>query len=411
MTADAGLSAIFGKPAQEVVDYLARKRLFASDGWETVSALEQQRGFTVAQTAGFNVLGDIYDALKHARDEGWTHKDFQKQLEPILRAKGWWGKAIDPETGEITKMYPGTTRPVMYGSPARLRLIYDTNMASAYGAGRFERQRASAAAFPYLRYVAVMDSRTRAAHRALNGQVWPVDHPFWQVNYPPNGYRCRCMAQSLSRRDVQNAGVPVNEGGELITRMARVNANGDMMQQRGWRTEGGREFWADPGFDTAPGNSQEYLDRLGSAFERLPETAWVAAAGALSAGNAFALWRKNPEGNFPIAQLRQRDANLIGQVGTRLVSLSPDTMQKQEREHPELNNEEYMLAQQTVLSVEPIQDSPQSLIYIYEEGGQVVVVKATQSGEDIFLTSLRRLSSSEAARSREIERLLKKVKK
>ena len=109
---DPQLQAVFGKPAKEVVEYFDRKRQQPSEGWETVSAAEQQRAFTVAQSAGFNILGDIQDALKRARDEGWSVSQFQDHLEPLLRAKGWWGKAIDPATGEILKMYPGTHNPV-----------------------------------------------------------------------------------------------------------------------------------------------------------------------------------------------------------------------------------------------------------------------------------------------------------
>jgi SPP1 gp7 family putative phage head morphogenesis protein len=409
MSVDPEIAALFGKPAREVVDYLERKRKFSSEGWETVSAIEHQRGFTVAQTAGFNVLGDIYDALQRARDEGWSHKEFKERLEPVLRAKGWWGKAVDPETGEILKTYPGTSRPVKYGSPARLRLIYDTNMATGYGAGRFERQTASRATHPYLRYVAVMDLRTRRSHAALNGEVWPADHPFWQINYPPNGYRCRCTAQSLTRRDVEAEGIEVNEGGEPLSRLTRVNARGDVMPQRGWATTDGRKFWADPGFGVAPGNTKEALTRLGASFERLPETAWGAAAKALSFGEAFAAWRKNPEGNFPIAQVRQRDANLIGHKGSRILNLSSDSMKKQDREdkHGEITNEEYALVQETVLNSKPIRNGERTMIYVYEKGNQIIAVKTTKAGDELFLTSLRRLSHEQAQRDSAIRNAIK----
>lgn len=45
---------------------------------------------------------------------------------------------------------------------------------------------------PYLEYVAVMDDRTRDAHRSLDGTIRKVDDPFWDKYYPPNGWRCRC---------------------------------------------------------------------------------------------------------------------------------------------------------------------------------------------------------------------------
>jgi SPP1 gp7 family putative phage head morphogenesis protein len=48
-----------------------------------------------------------------------------------------------------------------------------------------------------LRYVAVNDKRTREDHRSLNGIVRPVDDPFWDSYYPPNGYRCRCTVERV----------------------------------------------------------------------------------------------------------------------------------------------------------------------------------------------------------------------
>ncbi len=52
-----------------------------------------------------------------------------------------------------------------------------------------------------------------------------------------------------------------------------------------------------------------------------------------------------------------------------------------------------------------------SMIYIredQEDGGYVLVVKATQVGESLWVTSYRRLSRSEAAKDSEVRRLIKK---
>lgn len=46
---------------------------------------------------------------------------------------------------------------------------------------------------PLLRYVTVGDDRVRPAHRLLEGVVRPVDDPFWNIYYPPNGWNCRCI--------------------------------------------------------------------------------------------------------------------------------------------------------------------------------------------------------------------------
>ena len=78
-----------------------------------------------------DLLRDIRGALDRALAEGRTMEQFRAGIEPVLRASGWWGKRTltDPLTGE--------TREVQLGSARRLRVIFDTNMRTAYAAGRW----------------------------------------------------------------------------------------------------------------------------------------------------------------------------------------------------------------------------------------------------------------------------------
>lgn len=45
---------------------------------------------------------------------------------------------------------------------------------------------------PNLIYQTVGDDRVRQTHRGLDGITLPIDDPFWDTYYPPNGWRCRC---------------------------------------------------------------------------------------------------------------------------------------------------------------------------------------------------------------------------
>ena len=46
--------------------------------------------------------------------------------------------------------------------------------------------------FPILEYRTQGDSRVRDEHEELDGIIKPVDDPFWDVYFPPNGWNCRC---------------------------------------------------------------------------------------------------------------------------------------------------------------------------------------------------------------------------
>ena len=44
----------------------------------------------------------------------------------------------------------------------------------------------------YLQYRTALDDRVRAEHAALEGVTLPLDDPFWDTAFPPNGWNCRC---------------------------------------------------------------------------------------------------------------------------------------------------------------------------------------------------------------------------
>lgn len=46
----------------------------------------------------------------------------------------------------------------------------------------------------WLQYRTAGDEKVRASHAQLNNTTLPKDDPFWFSYYPPNGWRCRCVA-------------------------------------------------------------------------------------------------------------------------------------------------------------------------------------------------------------------------
>lgn len=49
-------------------------------------------------------------------------------------------------------------------------------------------------------YQTVGDDKVRPEHELIDGVTLPKGSPFWSINYPPNGYNCRCQAIALFRK-------------------------------------------------------------------------------------------------------------------------------------------------------------------------------------------------------------------
>lgn len=218
MTVDrADLIAAFGMPPEAAVEFLRSKGLVVTEGWRDLWKSAHSRAFTVAQSAGYDVLGDIRQALLDAMTKGQSFKQFLDELKPVLQSKGWWGKAIDPTTGEITKTYPGTGKPVQLGSPRRLKLIFEQNLQTAFMAGRYRSMYAATDTHPYWQYVAVLDARTRPTHRAMNGRTFRHDDVAIGVIYPPCGWRCRCRMRPLSLSALIREGISLSSGENYLS--------------------------------------------------------------------------------------------------------------------------------------------------------------------------------------------------
>lgn len=205
------LSVAFGIPPEKAIEYFRSKGYTLTWDWRELWQESQAKAFTVAKVMRSDILDDIRGALDDALNNGTTFRDFQKSLTPILQAKGWWGKTDHVNT--IT----GETGIAQLGSPRRLKTIYQTNLQTAYMAGRYRSMMESADSHPYWRYVAVLDGRTRPMHRAMNGRVFRYDDDLWSTHYPPNGFNCRCRVSPLSAAAVERDGITVQSSkGQMI---------------------------------------------------------------------------------------------------------------------------------------------------------------------------------------------------
>lgn len=192
------------------VDYLKSKGVNITWNWHEQLESAHARAFTVAKATKAEVLDTIRWATEQAIANGTGEREYIKNLEPMLKELGWWGKAMD-ENGNTVQL----------GSPRRLRTILRTNKSTAYHAARYAQQMENVDEQPYWRYVAVKDSRTRTSHLALHGKIYRADDPIWQTMYPPNDWGCRCRVEALSEYAVQSRGYTISSSqGEIETEEA-----------------------------------------------------------------------------------------------------------------------------------------------------------------------------------------------
>ncbi|MGH6887976.1 MAG: phage minor head protein [Rhizomicrobium sp.] len=177
-----------------------------SYSWYDVWQQQHSQAFTVAKTAGADVLDDIAQAVENAIANGETFDQFVADIEPILVEKGWWGTgpAFDPVTGQLNT--------AQLGSLNRLRIIYDTNLRMSYAAGKWAGIERTKGDLPYLMYAHTTSIHPRIEHLAWDGITLPVDDPWWATHYPPNGWGCKCGVIQLTRSQYNNM-----NGAGLIT--------------------------------------------------------------------------------------------------------------------------------------------------------------------------------------------------
>lgn len=191
-------------PPEEAIAYFKAKGfdLPKTFAWQDMWQTDHATAFTVAKSTGFNILNDLHTSLVQAMQGGQTFDQWKRNIIPTLQAQGWWGrqKMVDPANPD------DGPQDVQLGSVRRLRTIFDVNTRMAYAAGRWNQIERTAKTAPWLRYAAILDSKTRPLHAEWHGTVLSFDHPWWDTHFPPNGWYCRCTTQQMSDRDLTRYG-------------------------------------------------------------------------------------------------------------------------------------------------------------------------------------------------------------
>lgn len=146
----------------------------------------------------------FYARLAHLRQTAWTVKRLAT-IEQMERVKQSLVTAL--AEGQSFATWRKNTTPEMLALPKHYQeTVFRTATLSSYNGAKWASFRDNAHHRPILRYSAINDSRTRAAHSALHGLMMPVDDPRWQTLAAPNGINCRCTMLSLSERQARAFG-------------------------------------------------------------------------------------------------------------------------------------------------------------------------------------------------------------
>lgn len=199
-------------------EHLQSKTLLPSFSHYDVWLYEHAVGFAVAKMMDADLLADTKAAVEHAMQSGEPYHQFAKKIKPYLMARGWWGESV------MTDPVDGVAKTVQLGSTRRLRVIFQTNMATAYAAGQWARAQEDKADFPYLKYIASTAEQKRASHMTYYGKIWRVDDPIWQSIFPPNGYGCQCTVRQLTTKQaLRERGEDIEKQPERFTERQKAN--------------------------------------------------------------------------------------------------------------------------------------------------------------------------------------------
>jgi len=247
------------------------KKLKPTFSYADMVGKAHMQSFTVAKMMDIDMLGQVRASLESAMANGTSFGEWSDGLIPMLQGAGWWGRkeVVDPLTGQ--------TIVAELGSPRRLETIFRTNMQSAYAEQNWEMIADQSDVAPFLMYDAVDDHRTRPWHKERDNTILPQDHPWWNKNYPPLGYNCRCGVIQLSAEELEALGKLPNTKPPKIPTYEWTNP----------RTGAKHTYpeGIDPGFDYNVGKLglQKKLDKLlAEKLASLPQDMQISALKSLS---------------------------------------------------------------------------------------------------------------------------------
>ncbi len=331
-------------PFEAAISFFRQKFNVPTKHWRQVYVAAHAHSFMVAGASSRALLGDFRSAVDKAIAEGTTLAEFRSDFDAIVERHGW------SHTG---------------GRNWRSRVIFETNIRSAYAAGRYHQMTlpGTLEAFPFWQYNHSGSNHPRQNHLSWDGLVLRANDPFWSTNYPPNGWGCGCFPTVVS-----------NSG---LARQGKTGPDHSPdLRQLGTDVPLG----VDPGFEWNPGQRWLSGGRPGqkpATRQELKHFASRALAGDLPSPTTL-----------PIADVPDALAASLGLPKKSSVRLSVETIRNHVGRHGIVSGDYQIHAGNALLNL--VRDNKGRISALLEINGKPFVAgfKATRFGE-FLMTTLR----------------------
>lgn len=173
---------------KDAIAFLKEKKALTTEEYRSLDDESRAKAFTVSGYTSLEVLQEFLDCLEKAIEEGTTKEQFREDMSRFLEEHGYEG--INPWKSDN---------------------IFRTNIQTAFNAGHYKSmtEKSVLKLRPYWQYKTAGDGDVRESHAQMADKVYRADDPIWDIWYPPNGFRCRCMVVSLTRNQVESRGLRV----------------------------------------------------------------------------------------------------------------------------------------------------------------------------------------------------------
>lgn len=172
---------------RQAIDYFRNKVPLPSRTWRDIDRQQHDFAFVVAGATRTALVQDFYNAILQQLQDGVSFNDFQKDFDRIVERYGW--------------DYRGSR-------DWRSQVIFDTNLRTAYAAGRNAQHAEPGVAkrLPYKMYRHSGKEHFRPLHKSWDGKVLRADDDWWKKHDPPQGFGCGCTTFFLSDRQLRDMG-------------------------------------------------------------------------------------------------------------------------------------------------------------------------------------------------------------